>query len=98
MIDLAADLWSMITFAKKPVHDQLQAVNVVASSASTTSAVGGGGNINSDFPNAPLAMQSLLLLFVLTHHWTTKSNPYRTFLFNCANSSGAAGKGKCQNT
>lgn len=34
----------------------------------------------------PLANQSLLLILILTNHWTTKENPYRVSLFGCADS------------
>nr|XP_023020039.1 dymeclin [Leptinotarsa decemlineata] len=40
----------------------------------------------NDFQQAPLASQSLLLLLVLVHHWTTTSNPYRNSLFSCLDS------------
>ncbi|KAG5891999.1 hypothetical protein JTB14_007747 [Gonioctena quinquepunctata] len=40
----------------------------------------------NDYQEAPLATQSLLLLLVLVHHWTTKSNPYRNSLFSCLDS------------
>lgn len=42
----------------------------------------------SDFQEAPLATQSLLLILVLVHHCTTQTNPYRLSLFSCANSQG----------
>ncbi|XP_039431711.1 dymeclin isoform X2 [Culex pipiens pallens] len=38
----------------------------------------------------PLANQSLLLILILTNHYTTKDNPYRVSLFGCADSQGAA--------
>lgn len=38
------------------------------------------------YQEAPLATQSLLLLLVLVHHWTTQSNPYRNSLFSCLDS------------
>ncbi|XP_072387855.1 dymeclin [Diabrotica undecimpunctata] len=38
------------------------------------------------YQEAPLATQSLLLLLVLVHHWTTLSNPYRNSLFTCLDS------------
>ncbi|RZC40688.1 Dymeclin and/or Hid1 domain containing protein [Asbolus verrucosus] len=41
---------------------------------------------NSDYQEVPLATQSLLLVLVLVHHWTTKNNPYRNSLFLCRNS------------
>ncbi|XP_037950321.1 dymeclin-like [Teleopsis dalmanni] len=34
----------------------------------------------------PLANQSLLLILILTNHCSAKNNPYRTSLFNCADS------------
>lgn len=40
------------------------------------------------FHEIPLATQSLLLLLVLVHHWTTQSNPYRSSLFSCLDSQG----------
>ncbi|KAJ3649162.1 hypothetical protein Zmor_020918 [Zophobas morio] len=40
----------------------------------------------SDYQEVPLATQSLLLVLVLVHHWTTKNNPYRNSLFLCMNS------------
>lgn len=40
----------------------------------------------NDFQITPLATQSLLLILVLVHHWTTHSNPYRSSLFSCLNS------------
>lgn len=42
----------------------------------------------SDFQEAPLATQSLLLILVLAHHWTAQTNPYRLSLFSCVNSQG----------
>ncbi|XP_076268126.1 dymeclin isoform X2 [Rhynchophorus ferrugineus] len=39
----------------------------------------------SDFQKAPLSMQSILLLLVLVHNWTTLNNPYRLSLFSCLN-------------
>lgn len=42
----------------------------------------------NDFQHTPLATQSLLLILVLVHHWTTQSNPYRSSLFSCLNSLG----------
>lgn len=36
----------------------------------------------------PLANQSLLLILILTNHYTTKDNPYRVSLFGCADSQG----------
>lgn len=42
----------------------------------------------SDYQEVPLATQSLLLVLVLVHHWTTKNNPYRNSLFLCMNSAG----------
>lgn len=33
----------------------------------------------------PLASQSLLLLLILTNHWTTSHNPYRDALFSFTN-------------
>ena len=36
----------------------------------------------------PLASQSLLLLLVLTNHWTTSRNPYRDALFSFSNVEG----------
>lgn len=39
----------------------------------------------ADFYEVPLASQSLLLVLVLVHHWTTRTNPYRNSLFSCAN-------------
>ncbi|XP_030765686.1 dymeclin isoform X2 [Sitophilus oryzae] len=39
----------------------------------------------SEFQKAPLAVQSLLLLLVLVHNWTTLNNPYRLSLFSCLN-------------
>ncbi|KAJ8925444.1 hypothetical protein NQ315_009277 [Exocentrus adspersus] len=42
----------------------------------------------NDFQQAPLATQSLLLVLVLVHHWTTHTNPYRNSLFSCLNSLG----------
>jgi hypothetical protein len=41
---------------------------------------------SSDYQEVPLATQSLLLVLVLVHHWTTKNNPYRNSLFLCMNS------------
>lgn len=41
----------------------------------------------SDFQKAPLSMQSVLLLLVLVHNWTTLNNPYRLSLFSCLNQS-----------
>ncbi|CAG9864050.1 unnamed protein product [Phyllotreta striolata] len=38
------------------------------------------------YQDAPLATQSLLLLLVLVHHWTTRLNPYRSSLFSCLDS------------
>ncbi|CAH1163331.1 unnamed protein product [Phaedon cochleariae] len=40
----------------------------------------------NDFMEAPLATQSLLLLLVLVHHFTTHPNPYRNSLFSCLDS------------
>uniref|UniRef100_A0A0K8TNJ3 Dymeclin n=1 Tax=Tabanus bromius TaxID=304241 RepID=A0A0K8TNJ3_TABBR len=34
----------------------------------------------------PLANQSLLLILILTNHYTTKDNPYRASIFGCADS------------
>lgn len=45
-------------------------------------------NDHHDFAETPLATQSLLLILILVHHWTTQSNPYRTSLFSCSNSQG----------
>ncbi|XP_062548369.1 dymeclin isoform X1 [Armigeres subalbatus] len=44
-----------------------------------------------DLPSAfkdhyPLANQSLLLILILTNHYTTKDNPYRISLFGCSDS------------
>ncbi|CAG9761840.1 unnamed protein product [Ceutorhynchus assimilis] len=39
----------------------------------------------SEFQKAPLATQSILLLLVLVHKWTTLNNPYRLSLFSCLN-------------
>ncbi|EAT37306.1 AAEL010689-PA [Aedes aegypti] len=44
-----------------------------------------------DLPSAfkdhyPLANQSLLLMLILTNHYTTKDNPYRVSLFGCSDS------------
>lgn len=36
----------------------------------------------------PLASQSLLLLLVLTNHWTASNNPYRDALFSFTNVEG----------
>lgn len=36
----------------------------------------------------PLASQSLLLLLVLTNHWTASRNPYRDALFSFSNVEG----------
>lgn len=46
-------------------------------------------NDHNDFYEAPLATQSLLLILILVHHWTTQSNPYRTSLFSCLDSQGS---------
>lgn len=45
-------------------------------------------NDHHDFSETPLATQSLLLILILVHHWTTQSNPYRTSLFSCLDSQG----------
>lgn len=39
----------------------------------------------------PLANQSLLLILILTNHYTTKDNPYRVSLFGCADSQSGSG-------
>lgn len=39
----------------------------------------------SEFQQAPLATQSILLLLVLVHNWTTLNNPFRMSLFSCLN-------------
>ncbi|XP_044746620.1 dymeclin [Coccinella septempunctata] len=45
-----------------------------------------GDNLElANFHEVPLASQSLLLVLVLVHHWTTHTNPYRSSLFSCAN-------------
>jgi len=36
----------------------------------------------------PLTNQSLLLILILTNHYTTKENPYRKSLFECCDSKG----------
>lgn len=45
-------------------------------------------NDQNDFQDTPLATQSLLLMLVLVHHWTTQSNPYISSLFSCLDSQG----------
>lgn len=45
-------------------------------------------NEQNDFHETPLATQSLLLILVISHHWTTQSNPYRSSLFSCLDSQG----------
>ncbi|KAL1497518.1 hypothetical protein ABEB36_008463 [Hypothenemus hampei] len=40
---------------------------------------------NSEFQQTPLATQSILLMLVLVHNWTTLNNPYRSSLFSCLN-------------
>ncbi|XP_050315698.1 dymeclin [Anthonomus grandis grandis] len=39
----------------------------------------------TDYQTTPLATQSILLLLVLVHNWTTLNNPYRLSLFSCSN-------------
>lgn len=45
-------------------------------------------NEQNNFQTTPLATQSLLLLLVLVHNWTTQANPYRSSLFSCMNNQG----------
>ncbi|KXJ75561.1 hypothetical protein RP20_CCG011468 [Aedes albopictus] len=50
-----------------------------------------------DLPSAfkdhyPLANQSLLLMLILTNHYTTKDNPYRASLFGCSDSQADSSK------
>lgn len=40
---------------------------------------------HSDFHGTPLATQSIMLLLVLVHNWTTLNNPFRLSLFSCLN-------------
>lgn len=67
VLDLASNIWSVLTFAKKPTEEYLE-------------------SDENSYQYTPLATQSLLLLLVLVHHWTTKSNPYRNCLFSCLDS------------
>lgn len=43
---------------------------------------------HGSFQEAPLATQSLLLILVMVHHWTSQNNPYRLSLASCVNSQG----------
>lgn len=45
-------------------------------------------NEKTSFSEVPLASQSLLMVLVLVHQWTTHTNPYRNSLFSCANVEG----------
>lgn len=48
--------------------------------------LGYGKSGENDANNAILARQSILLLLVLTNHFTSETNPYRDALFSCTNS------------
>lgn len=67
VLGIAAELWSMLTFNRKPTESIESTENV---------------------EEVPLATQSLLLVLVLTNHWSSENNPYRQSLFSCANSQG----------
>ncbi|KAI4467070.1 dymeclin [Holotrichia oblita] len=43
-------------------------------------------SVSGDIHEVPLATQSLLLVLILTNHYTTQTNPYRQCLFACLNS------------
>ncbi|XP_004535874.1 dymeclin [Ceratitis capitata] len=70
---IAESLLSIFTFRKQ--QDVLKATGVT------------GVELSQQFrDHYPLANQSLLLILILTNHCTTKDNPYRASLFNCADS------------
>lgn len=74
----AAGLWNVITMG---MGSSLKNVQVAH-----------GGNIEDverkRDTETPLASQSLLLLLVLTNHWTASRNPYRDALFSFTNVEG----------
>ncbi|XP_030377228.1 dymeclin [Scaptodrosophila lebanonensis] len=70
---IAESLLSMFTFRKQ--QDVLKANNAT------------GAELSQQFrTHYPLANQSLLLILVLTNHYTAQDNAYRTSLFSCADS------------
>ncbi|OXU25724.1 hypothetical protein TSAR_015033 [Trichomalopsis sarcophagae] len=75
VFSIAAGLWNVITMGMGSSLKNVQ--------------VGHGGNMEDierkRDTETPLASQSLLLLLVLTNHWTASHNPYRDALFTFTN-------------
>ncbi|XP_014211106.1 dymeclin isoform X2 [Copidosoma floridanum] len=75
VLSIAAGLWNVITMGMGNSSKNVQVAH---------------GGIVEDVEKkrdteTPLASQSLLLLLVLTNHWTASSNPYRDALFEFSN-------------
>lgn len=72
VLSIAAGLWNVITLG-------------IGNSRKNIQISSGGANEEIERKRdteTPLASQSLLLLLVLTNHWTTSHNPYRDALFS----------------
>ncbi|XP_033210069.1 dymeclin isoform X2 [Belonocnema kinseyi] len=72
VLSIAAGLWNVITMGMGNSRKNVQISN-------------GGSSEEIERKRdteTPLASQSLLLLLVLTNHWTTSQNPYRDALFS----------------
>lgn len=77
---IAESLLSIFTF-RKP-QDLLTTIT-----NNNTSIKINANELNEQFKtHYPLANQSLLLILILTNHYTTKDNPYRNSLFGCSDS------------